>query len=54
MNHHSKRALQLMSSATVFLWYLGGTWRNLRFPLILIVNFYYIINKLIILIHVSH
>jgi hypothetical protein len=34
----------------MFLRYLGDIWRNLRFPLILIINFYYVINKLIILV----
>jgi hypothetical protein len=37
----------LMSSATVFLGYQRCNWRNLRFPLISAVNFYYVINKLI-------
>jgi hypothetical protein len=39
-----------MSYATVFVRYIRGTWRNLSFPLILVVIFYYVINKLIILI----
>jgi hypothetical protein len=34
----------------VFVEYLGGTWRKLRFYLILVVIFYYVINKLIILV----
>jgi hypothetical protein len=38
------------SSATVFLGYLRGNWRYLRFSLISAVDFYYIINKLIILV----
>jgi hypothetical protein len=42
----------------VFLGYLRGTWRYLsgtphRF-FILIINFYYVINKLIILVHDPH
>jgi hypothetical protein len=32
----------------VFLRYLGDTWRNIKFSLISDVNFYYIINNLII------
>jgi hypothetical protein len=32
----------------VFLRYLGYTWRNVKFSLISDVNFYYIINNLII------
>jgi hypothetical protein len=39
-----------MSSATVFLGYLRGTRRYLRFPLISAVDFYDIINKLILLV----
>jgi hypothetical protein len=42
------------NSATVFLGYLGGTWRNLRFHLISVINFYYVINKLIILVPGPH
>jgi hypothetical protein len=38
----------------IVFWYLGGNRRNLRFHLILTVNFYYIINKLIILIPDSY
>jgi hypothetical protein len=34
----------------VFVGYLRGIWRNVRFILISAVNFYYVINKLIILI----
>jgi hypothetical protein len=34
--------------------YLGGNWRYLKFLLITIVNFYYIINKLIILVLVLY
>jgi hypothetical protein len=30
----------------MFMGYLKGIWRNLRFLLISVVNFYYIINKL--------
>jgi hypothetical protein len=40
------------SSITVFLMYLGGTY--LRFHLISAINFYYVINKLIILIYNTH
>jgi hypothetical protein len=44
-----------LSSATVFLGYLRGTWRDLMFPLISDVNFYYyVINKSIILIPHPH
>jgi hypothetical protein len=39
-----------MSSATVFLGYLRGNWRYLRFSLISAVDFYYVINKLIMLV----
>jgi hypothetical protein len=38
----------------VFVGYLGGNQRNLRLSLFLAVNFYYVINKLIILISDSH
>jgi hypothetical protein len=38
----------------VFLGYLRGTWRYLMFSLISAVNFYYDINKLIILIPGPH
>jgi hypothetical protein len=38
----------------VFLWYLRGIWWYLRFSLILTVDFYYVINKLIILVPDSH
>jgi hypothetical protein len=34
----------------VFIAYLRGTWRNLMFSLISVVKFYYVINKLIILV----
>jgi hypothetical protein len=44
----------VMSFAIVFLGYLRGTWRYLRFLLITIVDFYYVINKLIILLYDSH
>jgi hypothetical protein len=37
-----------------FLKYLRGNWRKLKFHLILAINFYYIINKLIILIPDLH
>jgi hypothetical protein len=40
------------SSITVFLMYLGGTY--LMFHLIPAINFYYVINKLIILIYSTH
>jgi hypothetical protein len=43
-----------MSSATVFLGYLRDTWRYIMFPLISAVDFYYVINKLIILIPNPH
>jgi hypothetical protein len=43
-----------MSSATMFLGYLRGTWRYLKFSLISVVDFYYVINKLIILILDAH
>jgi hypothetical protein len=39
-----------MSYAMVFLGYLRGIWRYLRFLLISTIDFYYVINKLIILI----
>jgi hypothetical protein len=42
------------SSATVFLGYLRGTSRYQSFSLISAVNFYYIINKLIILVPSLH
>jgi hypothetical protein len=42
------------SSATVFLVYLTGIWKYLRFSLISAVDFYYIINKLIILVPDPH
>jgi hypothetical protein len=42
--------LKIKSFAMVFLRYLICTWRNLSFSLIYSVNFYYIINKLIILV----
>jgi hypothetical protein len=42
------------SSAMVFLGYFRGTWMYLSFPLISAVNFYYIINKLIILVPAPH
>jgi hypothetical protein len=51
---HNKYDIKEKSSATVLVGYLEGTWRNLRFPLILVVNFYYIINKLIILVSGPH
>jgi hypothetical protein len=38
----------------VFLEYLRGIKRNLRVFLISVINFYYIINKLIILVSNSH
>jgi hypothetical protein len=44
----------LESFATIFLGYLRGTWRNLMFHLISVINFYYVINKLIILLSDSH
>jgi hypothetical protein len=44
----------ILSSATVFLGYLGGTWRYLSFLLISVINFYYVISKLIILVPVPH
>jgi hypothetical protein len=37
-----------------FLKYLRGNWRKLKFHLISAINFYYIINKLIILIPDLH
>jgi hypothetical protein len=40
----------IKSSATVFLEYLRGNWRYLRFSLISVIDFYYVINKLIILV----
>jgi hypothetical protein len=43
-----------MSSATVFLKYLRGVRRYLRSHLISVVDFYCIINKLIILVHVPY
>jgi hypothetical protein len=42
------------SSTTLFLGYLRGTWRNIRSSLISAANFYYIINKLIILVPDPH
>jgi hypothetical protein len=42
------------SSAMRFLVYPGGNWKYLSFYLISIINFYYIINKLIILVAHSH
>jgi hypothetical protein len=42
--------VSLLSSGTVFLGYLCGNWRYPRVPLISVINFYYIINKLIILV----
>jgi hypothetical protein len=44
----------IKSFSTVFVRYLGGIGRNLKFSLISIVNFYYVINKLIILISDPH
>jgi hypothetical protein len=41
-------------AATVFLEYLTGIRRYLRFSLISTVDFYYVINKLIILVPASH
>jgi hypothetical protein len=38
----------------VFLGYLRVIWRYLRFSLIIVVDFYYVINKLIILISDPH
>jgi hypothetical protein len=38
----------------VFLGYLRGTWRNLKFLLISTINFYYVINEMIILLSDSH
>jgi hypothetical protein len=38
----------------VFLRYLRGIWRYLRFSLISAVDFYYVINKLIILVPGPH
>jgi hypothetical protein len=46
--------ISFKSSITVFLGCLRGNWRYLRFPLISVVNFYYVINKLIILASDSH
>jgi hypothetical protein len=43
-----------MSYAVVFVGYLVGMWRKLRFPLISAVNFYYVIDKLIILAFSPH
>jgi hypothetical protein len=43
-----------MSCATVFLGYLRCVWRNIMFLLISAINFYYVINKLIILVPNSH
>jgi hypothetical protein len=42
--------IRTKSSAMVFLEYMRGTGRYLRFSLISTVDFYYVINKLIILI----
>jgi hypothetical protein len=42
------------SSATVFLGYLRGTWMYLMFFLISAVDFYYVIDKLIILVTNPH
>jgi hypothetical protein len=44
----------VMSFAIVFMGYLRGIWRYLRFLLITAVDFYYVINKLIILLYDSH
>jgi hypothetical protein len=49
MNEH-----YVMSSVTVFLWCLRDNWSNLRFHLISVINIYYIINKLIILVYDQH
>jgi hypothetical protein len=38
----------------VFLVYLRGNWRYLIFLLISVINFYYVINKLIILVSGPH
>jgi hypothetical protein len=38
----------------MFLGYLRGNWRYIMFPLISAIDFYYIINKLIILVSGSH
>jgi hypothetical protein len=43
-----------LSSVTVFLEYLRGTWSYLRSLLISAVDFYYVINKLIILVLDPH
>jgi hypothetical protein len=43
-----------MSSATVFLGYLRGICRYLRSHLISAVDFYCVINKLVILVYGSH
>jgi hypothetical protein len=41
-------------SATVFLGYLRDIWRYIRFLLISAINFYYVFNKLIILVPDPH
>jgi hypothetical protein len=47
-------SIYLMSSATVFLGYLRGTLRYIRSHLISAVDFYCVINKLIILVPEPH
>jgi hypothetical protein len=48
------KILKLKVSSTVFLVHLGGNQRKLIFLLISTVNFYYVINKLIILVPINH
>jgi hypothetical protein len=49
--HRSNINILYKVFATVFLWYLRGTWRYLNFFKISAVNFYYVINKLLVLVH---
>jgi hypothetical protein len=54
LDHIDSVIVSNKSSATLILGYLRGTWRYLRFPLISAIDFYHVINKLIILVSDSH